>query len=145
MHELLDSILVIGHHNPDTDAAASAAAYAHFLNALGRYDRPAVASVLGTLTPQTKHVFNIAKVEPPLLLENITPRAAAVRKSACAQSNCASLYALNCCCCCRNLDPAEQSDFLNNGNAIEWGETQDTVALLIVKAKAIVTIEGFVK
>lgn len=74
MRELLDSILVIGHYNPDTDAAASATAYAHFLNAIERYEKPVVPSVLGPLTPQTKYVFDRAQIDVPVLVDNIEPR-----------------------------------------------------------------------
>ena len=74
MRELINDILVIGHHNPDTDASASACAYADFLNRVGRYDRHVVGAAPGELTPQAMHVFDRAGVEPPLHIEDVSVR-----------------------------------------------------------------------
>lgn len=74
MHHLLDSILVVGHFNPDTDAAASAACYAHLLNQIERYDRSVLATVPGPMTPQTKYVFERAGIELPLIIDDIQTR-----------------------------------------------------------------------
>ena len=57
MKEIIDNILVIGHYNPDTDASASACAYAEFLNRIGRYDQNALAAIPNPLTPQSQLRF----------------------------------------------------------------------------------------
>lgn len=74
MHYLVDSILVVGHFNPDTDAAASAVCYAHLLNQIGRYDRPVLATVPSPMTPQTEYVFQRAGINLPLIIDDIETR-----------------------------------------------------------------------
>lgn len=74
MREIFDKILVMGHFNPDTDAAASACGYAEFLNQIKRYDQKALGAVPGKLTPQTKFVFDRAGKSPPLNVADVSPR-----------------------------------------------------------------------
>lgn len=69
-----DDILVIGHRNPDTDAAASSTAYAAFLNQLDRYTGEARAVIPGPLTPQARWVFSNANARPPSLVQSLAPR-----------------------------------------------------------------------
>lgn len=74
MHDVLNSILVIGHFNPDTDSSTSAVCYADFLNRIQRYESPAFGVTPGPLTPQAKHAFRIAGVPEPPIVENIETR-----------------------------------------------------------------------
>lgn len=87
-----DEILVIGHCNPDTDAAASATAYATFINLISRYPDSARAVIPGSLTPQMRWVFNNADVKPPLRVDSLSSR---VRDA-----------------CCRNPISLQQNDTL---------------------------------
>ncbi|MEM7314068.1 MAG: putative manganese-dependent inorganic diphosphatase [Planctomycetota bacterium] len=74
MKEIIENILVVGHHNPDMDASASATAYADFLNQIGRYESPAIGAIPGDLTPQARFVFEAAGLDPPLNVDNVAPR-----------------------------------------------------------------------
>lgn len=76
-----DDILVIGHRNPDTDAATSSTAYAAFLNQLGRYAGRAKAVIPGRLTPQAQWVFENAQAEPPCRVQSLAPRVRDVCRS----------------------------------------------------------------
>ena len=69
---LPDSILVIGHRNPDTDAVASAVGYAWLLNSLGgdKY----VAGRTGQLNAQTAFALQRFEVESPGLVTDVHPR-----------------------------------------------------------------------
>ena len=73
LRAIIDNILVIGHHNPDTDASASAVSYAALLNRLGRYDQPVLGCSPGELTPQARFVFEQAGVSEPVLVTDVAP------------------------------------------------------------------------
>ncbi len=64
-----ESILVLGHRNPDTDAIASAIGYAWFLNQQG--DATYEAGKLGGLNPQTTFVLSRFGVTEPKLVEHV--------------------------------------------------------------------------
>ena len=72
--EVIDQIIVVGHTNPDTDASASAAAYAAFLNRIARYDATVTPAVLGEQSPQARFVFESAGHAPPRLVDNVSLR-----------------------------------------------------------------------
>ncbi len=74
MRQLFENILVLGHHNPDTDASTAAYCYAELLNQLQRYPEKAVGAVPGEFTPQTKFVFERAGCQLPLQIDNVSPR-----------------------------------------------------------------------
>ena len=61
------TIYVIGHKNPDTDAICSAIAYAAFLRKRGER---AEAVKLGPINPETKFVLNYFKSKTPKTLVN---------------------------------------------------------------------------
>ncbi len=67
-----DSILVIGHRNPDTDAIASAVGYAWLLDSLGsqRY----IAGRAGKVNAQTTFVLERFGIEAPMLVTDIYSR-----------------------------------------------------------------------
>lgn len=70
--ELTKPIFVIGHMNPDTDSIASAIGYAWLLRERDRQDAsPARA---GPLNPQTSWVLKRLKLDPPILLNDASPR-----------------------------------------------------------------------
>ena len=71
----MEKVYVIGHKNPDTDAICSAIAYANLKNKLDR-DKVYIAARCGNLNRQTEFVLKKAKVEPPLLLNDIYPKVA---------------------------------------------------------------------
>ncbi len=63
---------VIGHKNPDTDAIVSSIAYANFKEKLegGEY----IPVRAGKLNPQTEYILDRFNVEPPMFLNDLTPR-----------------------------------------------------------------------
>lgn len=65
-------IYVIGHVNPDTDSIASAVGYAWLLRERDGLD--AVAARAGAINPQTSWVLKRLGMEPPLLLNDASPR-----------------------------------------------------------------------
>jgi manganese-dependent inorganic pyrophosphatase len=65
------SILVIGHRNPDTDAICSAIGYAWFLRETAGLD--AVAACCGEITPRTQYVLDRAGLPPPRLVMDVRP------------------------------------------------------------------------
>jgi manganese-dependent inorganic pyrophosphatase len=69
-----EHILVLGHKNPDTDAAVSAYGYAEFLRVTRRYEHPVSAAIAGALPPQAEYVFRAAGVEPPVQVTSLAPR-----------------------------------------------------------------------
>ena len=71
----IDAIYVVGHVNPDTDSIASAMGYAWLLQDLGQY---AIAARAGQLNPQTTWVLNHLNLEPPMLLNDASPRFATI-------------------------------------------------------------------
>jgi manganese-dependent inorganic pyrophosphatase len=74
-----DPILVIGHRNPDTDAIASAVAYAWVLNQ-SRSDTY-VAGRAGQVNAQTEFALNHFSVEPPPFVADVRPRVGDVTES----------------------------------------------------------------
>lgn len=69
---MANRIYVIGHVNPDTDSIASAMGYAWLLNERDGGD--VVAARAGALNPQTAWVLKFLELEPPLLLNDASPR-----------------------------------------------------------------------
>lgn len=67
-----DTIYVIGHVNPDTDAIASAMGYAWLLQ--DQMEENVQAARAGQLNPQTTWVLQRLGMEPPLLLADASPR-----------------------------------------------------------------------
>ncbi|HEX9029821.1 MAG TPA: DHHA2 domain-containing protein [Anaerolineales bacterium] len=63
---------VIGHVNPDTDSIAAAMGYAWLLNERDGMD--AVAARAGAVNPQTSWVLKRLGIEPPMLLNDASPR-----------------------------------------------------------------------
>lgn len=68
------SVYVIGHRNPDTDAICSAIGYAAFLRASGM-EPTAVAARCGPLNVRTEFVLSRAGLEAPFLLMDARPTA----------------------------------------------------------------------
>jgi manganese-dependent inorganic pyrophosphatase len=68
----MDRVYVIGHVNPDTDSIASAMGYAWLLRERDGGD--VVAARAGALNPQTAWVLKFLELEPPLLLNDASPR-----------------------------------------------------------------------
>jgi manganese-dependent inorganic pyrophosphatase len=75
MHE---QTYVIGHVNPDTDSIAAALGYAWCLRERDGLD--AIAARAGALNPQTAWVLKKLGMEPPLLLNDASPRFEAVTR-----------------------------------------------------------------
>ena len=73
---MVDRIYVIGHVNPDTDTIAAAVGYAWLLRERDGVD--AVAARAGAINPQTTWVLKRLGLEPPLLLNDASPRFEAV-------------------------------------------------------------------
>ena len=69
------TIYVVGHINPDTDSIASAVGYAWLLQDQGQN---AIAARAGQLNPQTTWVLNHLNMEQPMLLNDASPRFAAI-------------------------------------------------------------------
>src|SRR5215813_8361048 len=69
-----ESILVIGHRNPDTDAIASAVGYAWLLEQIGpdKYQ----AGRVGQVNAQTTFALDHFGVEPPSLVTDVRVRVA---------------------------------------------------------------------
>ena len=67
------TIYVIGHRNPDTDAICSAIGNAEFLKIVEKED--AVAARCGDVPQRTAWVLELAGVEEPKLLHDVTPTA----------------------------------------------------------------------
>jgi manganese-dependent inorganic pyrophosphatase len=69
---------VIGHVNPDTDSIASAIGYAWLLQERDGID--AVAARAGSINPQTTWVLERLDLEPPCLMNDVSPRFGAVAR-----------------------------------------------------------------
>jgi CBS domain-containing protein len=67
-------IYVTGHRNPDMDSICAAHCYAHYKNAISSGSEYR-AIRCGAIERQTKYVFGLAGVEPPVLVADIHPRA----------------------------------------------------------------------
>ena len=65
-------IYVVGHKNPDTDAIASAIGYAWLLRERDGLDT--VAARAGSVNAQTRFALSHFKLQPPVLLEDASPR-----------------------------------------------------------------------
>jgi manganese-dependent inorganic pyrophosphatase len=65
-------IYVVGHVNPDTDSIASAVGYAWLLRERDHVD--AVAARAGNINAQTAWILKYLAVEPPLLINDASPR-----------------------------------------------------------------------
>lgn len=65
------SLIVVGHTNPDTDSVCSAIAYAHFKQQV--MGMPAVAYRAGNLNPQTQFVLSHFGMPQPELLTSLRP------------------------------------------------------------------------
>jgi len=65
-------IYVIGHRNPDTDSIASAIAYAHLKERLGR--KNVVAAMAGSPNPQTRYILERLGIEAPEYLADVHPK-----------------------------------------------------------------------
>ena len=74
----MERLYVIGHVNPDTDSIASAMGYAWCLREREGLD--AVAARAGAVNPQTDWVLKKLGLEPPLLLNDASPRFEAVTR-----------------------------------------------------------------
>ncbi|GAB4430383.1 MAG: putative manganese-dependent inorganic diphosphatase [Anaerolineales bacterium] len=74
----MDKIYVIGHVNPDTDSIASAIGYAWCLRE--REGKDAVAARAGAINPQTAWVLKTLELDPPMLLNDASPRFEAVTR-----------------------------------------------------------------
>jgi manganese-dependent inorganic pyrophosphatase len=67
-----NTVFVVGHKNPDTDAIASAIGYAWLLKERdGLSTQPARA---GSINKQTKHALDTFEMPSPMLLEDASPR-----------------------------------------------------------------------
>lgn len=69
---MVDEIYVIGHVNPDTDSISSAVGYAWLLRERDQVN--AVAARAGALNPQTTWILKRLEMDPPLLLQDASPR-----------------------------------------------------------------------
>ncbi len=67
-----DSILVIGHRNPDMDAIASAVGYAWLLNEVN--DASYTPGRTGQVNAQTGFALDRFGVEAPMLITDVRPR-----------------------------------------------------------------------
>lgn len=65
-------IYVVGHVNPDTDSIASAVGYAWLLRERDHVD--AVAARAGNINAQTAWILKYLSLEPPLLINDASPR-----------------------------------------------------------------------
>ena len=66
------TIFVVGHVNPDTDSIASAIGYAWLLRERDGLD--AVAARAGTINQQTAWILKLLGLEPPILINDASPR-----------------------------------------------------------------------
>lgn len=71
-------IFVIGHVNPDTDSIAAALGYAWCLRERDGLD--AIAARAGAINPQTSWVLKKLELDPPMLLNDASPRFEAVTR-----------------------------------------------------------------
>jgi len=72
------SVFVIGHVNPDTDSIAAALGYAWCLRERDGMDT--VAARAGAINPQTSWVLKKLDLDPPMLLNDASPRFEAVTR-----------------------------------------------------------------
>ena len=74
----MDRVYVIGHVNPDTDSIAAALGYAWCLRERDGMD--ALAARAGAINPQTAWVLKKLELDPPILLNDASPRFEAVTR-----------------------------------------------------------------
>jgi manganese-dependent inorganic pyrophosphatase len=74
----MDRVFVIGHVNPDTDSIAAAMGYAWCLRERDNMD--AVPARAGATNPQTSWVLKKLELDPPMLLNDASPRFEAVTR-----------------------------------------------------------------
>jgi manganese-dependent inorganic pyrophosphatase len=74
----MENVFVIGHVNPDTDSIAAALGYAWCLRERDGVD--AVAARAGAINPQTAWVLKKLDLNPPVLLNDASPRFEAVTR-----------------------------------------------------------------
>jgi manganese-dependent inorganic pyrophosphatase len=74
----MDRVFVIGHVNPDTDSIAAALGYAWCLRERDGMDT--VAARAGAINPQTSWVLKKLELDPPMLLNDASPRFEAVTR-----------------------------------------------------------------
>jgi manganese-dependent inorganic pyrophosphatase len=67
------TVYVLGHKNPDTDSIVSAIGYAHLKRELGMPE--AVAARAGMINPQTEYILDRFKVDVPVFLPDLIPKA----------------------------------------------------------------------
>lgn len=65
----MDTVLVIGHRNPDTDAICSALAYAHLYR--HQTGRPTVACYVDDLAPETTWLLTHLGLQPPMPVNDV--------------------------------------------------------------------------
>ena len=68
----MSQTFVIGHVNPDTDSIASAMGYAWFLHELNGDEVQAARA--GPVNPQTSWVLKRIGLEPPILINDASPK-----------------------------------------------------------------------
>lgn len=69
---MVDDVYVIGHVNPDTDSIAAAVGYAWLIRE--RDQKNAIAARAGGLNPQTTWILKHLEMDPPVLLQDASPR-----------------------------------------------------------------------
>ncbi len=69
----MNKIFVIGHKNPDTDAICSAYCYAKLKNLIDK-NKNYIAARCGTLNAQTKHIFEMLSLKPPVFIKDVYPK-----------------------------------------------------------------------
>jgi manganese-dependent inorganic pyrophosphatase len=91
-----ETIHVIGHRNPDTDAICAAIGYAAFLRASSRNEVDARPACCGEINVRTNWVLGEAGVEAPRLIMDVRPTAASVCRrnvvTACQDETFLSVY-----------------------------------------------------
>lgn len=67
----MDSVLIFGHKNPDTDSICSAISYSYLKNKLGVNAKPAR---LGELSKETEFILNYFNIEKPEFIKTVSPQ-----------------------------------------------------------------------
>lgn len=67
----MDSVLIFGHKNPDTDSICSSISYSYLKNKLGVKATPVR---LGELSKETEFVLNYFNVKKPKLIDTVSPQ-----------------------------------------------------------------------
>ncbi len=68
-----NKVYIIGHRNPDTDSIVAATAYARLKQLLGHKEYKAARA--GKLAPQTEYIFKRFKMEAPIYIPDLVPKA----------------------------------------------------------------------